>query len=155
MISPESPGEPAIAGRQTWMSVLAKARPERLEELLTTEQRPGCEFLRKPETGLVMVRGRIGGTGGLFNLGEIPVTRCRIRLADGTTGDAYVMGRSARHAELAALCDALLKRPENAPHMMRNVIMPLAREEAERRRAAGLKSAATKVDFLTLVRGDD
>ena len=31
-----------------------------------------------------MVRGRVGGTGAPFNLGEMSVTRCSVRLADGS-----------------------------------------------------------------------
>jgi alpha-D-ribose 1-methylphosphonate 5-triphosphate synthase subunit PhnG len=144
-----------MAGRQAWMSVLSKAPRQRLEALFAEERRPGFDYLRRPETGLIMIRGRMGGAGSPFNLGEAPVTRCSIRLSDGTRGDAYVMGRSARHAELAAVCDALLKRPQSGPLIMREVIEPLVREAAERRRVKGLKSAATKVDFFTLVRGDD
>ena len=32
--------------------------------------RPGHARVRGPETGMVMVRGRAGGSGGRFNLGE-------------------------------------------------------------------------------------
>jgi alpha-D-ribose 1-methylphosphonate 5-triphosphate synthase subunit PhnG len=141
--------------RGKWMSILAKAPLERLTALFPAEQHPSFDYLRKPETGLVMIRGRISGSGSPFNLGEAPVTRCSVRLSDGTRGDAYVMGRSTRHAEVAAVCDALLQRSETQAQLMREVIQPLTREKAERRREASRKSAATKVDFFTLVRGDD
>ena len=66
-------------------------------------------MIRPPETGLVMLRGRMGGTGGAFNLGEATVTRCAVRTAKGHEGHAYVMGRNHGHAKIAAVCDALLQ----------------------------------------------
>ena len=68
-----------------------------------------CDMIRPPETGLVMLRGRIGGTGSAFNLGEATVTRCAVRTVRGHEGHAYVMGRNHGHAKLAAVCDALLQ----------------------------------------------
>ena len=103
----------ARTARQRWMAVLARAPAAelaaRLDEVpggMPTHQR-----LRGPEVGLVMLRGRAGGTGDRFNLGEMTVTRCTVRTADGLVGHAYVTGRDARQAELAALADALLQDP--------------------------------------------
>lgn len=45
-----------------------------------------------------MVRGRIGGDGRPFNLGEGTVTRATVRLASGETGFAYHLGRDASKA---------------------------------------------------------
>ncbi len=70
--------------------------------------------MRGPEGGLVMVRGRAGGGGAPFNLGEMTVTRCTVRLGSGLVGHAYVAGREPRRAELAALVDALMQDPERA-----------------------------------------
>ena len=137
------------------MSVLASADTARLCELAPRENFPPFTYLRKPETGLIMLRGRIGGTGSPFNFGEMTVTRCAIRLADGTVGHAYVTGRSTQHAEIAALCDALLQRREDEQMVIRDVVRPLAEEDARRRRRVTAKSAATKVDFFTMVRGED
>ena len=92
-----------VAARRCWMSVLATAAPGDLERAWTGLADPQrYTFVRAPEVGLVMVRGRAGGTGVRFNLGELPVSRCSVRLADGTIGHAYVGGRSLRHAEIAA-----------------------------------------------------
>ncbi len=33
-----------------------------------------------PRPGMTLVRGRMGGTGSPFNLGEMTVTRCVVRL---------------------------------------------------------------------------
>ena len=139
--------------RQQWMSLLAQAKPARLAALFPRERFPHFAYLRKPETGLVMLRGRVGGTGSPFNMGEATVTRCAIRLDDGTVGHAFVMGRSPEHALGAAICDALLQGP--ASSLAETVIAPLARERAERERDLALKNAATKVDFFTMVRGED
>jgi alpha-D-ribose 1-methylphosphonate 5-triphosphate synthase subunit PhnG len=102
-----------------------------------------------------MVRGRAGGTGAPFNLGEMTVTRCTVELAEGAVGHAYVRGRRRRHAELAAVLDALLQDPTRRPALEADVLERLAAEQAGRRRAAEVKAAATRVDFLTLVRGED
>jgi alpha-D-ribose 1-methylphosphonate 5-triphosphate synthase subunit PhnG len=142
------------SARQHWMSLLASARAERLGTLFPPDRFPKFVYLRKPETGLVMVRGRLGGTGSPFNIGETTMTRCTIRLENGTTGHAFVMGRSHEHAVSAAVCDALLQGPDGAS-LTEKVVTPLAQERAERARETALKNAATKVDFFTMVRGDD
>jgi alpha-D-ribose 1-methylphosphonate 5-triphosphate synthase subunit PhnG len=149
--SPQSKKE--TTARQKWMSLLAGARKERLDTLFPRDRLPSFTYLRKPETGLVMLRGRQGGTGSPFNIGETTLTRCSIRLTNGAIGHAFVMGRSHEHAVSAAVCDALLQGSEN-PQLTEAVIKPLARERAERERQMALKNAATKVDFFTMVRGD-
>ena len=113
------------------------------------------EMLRSPETGLVMLRGRMGSTGAAFNLGEATVTRCAVRLKSGEEGHAYVMGRNASHAHLAAICDALLQTTEGAPEVRGKVLAPLEVKLQAERILASTKAAATKVDFFTMVRGDD
>ena len=104
-----------IATRQHWMSVLARAPSEAIEAGLTrVGPLPAWTRVRGPETGLVMVRGRAGGSGSPFNLGEMTVTRCTVRLDSGAAGHAYIAGRDERRAELAAVADALLQDPVNA-----------------------------------------
>lgn len=113
------------------------------------------DVLRGPETGIVMLRGRMGATGAAFNLGEATVTRCAVRLGDGWEGHAYVMGRNGAHARLAAICDALLQDPESGNTISERVIGPLEAKLRARQMEASTKAAATKVDFFTMVRGDD
>ena len=138
------------------MSVLAKADSDELETVWTELGRvPDYRVLRGPEVGLVMVRGRAGGTGARFNLGEMTVTRCTVELADGAVGHAYVRGRRRRHAEIAAVVDALFQDPTVRARVGERVVERLAAEQAARRRTAEARSAATRVDFLTLVRGED
>ncbi|CAN5166623.1 phosphonate C-P lyase system protein PhnG [soil metagenome] len=141
--------------RQTWMSVLAHASWPRLEALWAGEDVPGYIYLRKPETGLVMLRARIGGTGDPFNVGEASVTRCSVKIAGGNSGHAYIMGRASEHALTAALCDAQLQDPSHHARIMDRIIHSLAAERTEALLIEKLKTAATKVDFFTLVRGDD
>ncbi len=102
---------------------------------------------------MVMVRGRIGGTGQRFNLGEITVTRCTIALANGTVGTAYVAGGLPRATALAAVFDALLQTEGPGGPLATHIVAPMAQTQADRRHAAAAKAAATKVDFFTLVRG--
>ena len=144
-----------VERRQRWMSVLAKAEPQTIESLWdTVTDKPHWTLLRAPETGMVMVRARAGGTGRRFNMGEMTVTRCAVRLGNGDTGHAYIAGRDRRHAELAAVIDALLQDPERRMALERDIIEPLATQQQTARRTVAEKAAATKVDFFTMVRGE-
>jgi alpha-D-ribose 1-methylphosphonate 5-triphosphate synthase subunit PhnG len=136
------------------MAALANATFEHLQALALREPLPDHVALRAPETGLVMVRGRIGGTGAPFNVGEMTVTRCSVRLADGTIGHGYLAGRNGDHARLAAILDAMLQHPDHGLALFDRVIVPLEMRRDVRLRDRSAKSAATKVDFFTMVRGD-
>ncbi len=137
------------------MAVLAKADPAALEaHWAGLDPQPCYDRLRPAETGLVMVRGRIAGSGAPFNLGEMTMTRCSVRLEDGTTGFGHVAGRNRRHAELAALFDALLQDPARHEAIAGTLIEPLAQAQADRRAVRAAEAAATRVDFVTMVRGE-
>lgn len=143
------------AERRQWMGLLARAPEDELLRLWTAfDARPRFEWLRRPETGAVMVRGRMGAVGDAFNLGEMTVTRASLALEDGSVGHAYVQGRSKAKAEAAALIDALMQT-DVATGLRRAVLEPLSdRLDAARRARAG-KAAATRVEFFTLARGED
>jgi alpha-D-ribose 1-methylphosphonate 5-triphosphate synthase subunit PhnG len=144
-----------IDTRQGWMSLLAKAPAKALARYWAAlDMAPAFTWLRTPEIGGVMVRGRMGGTGGPFNLGEMTVTRCALSLEDGTVGHAYVQGRDKEKARQAALLDALMQTVA-ADTVRAKVLEPLAAELAEKAEARAAKAAATKVDFFTMVRGED
>jgi alpha-D-ribose 1-methylphosphonate 5-triphosphate synthase subunit PhnG len=159
--------EPAAgeAPRRRWMSVLAKAETAELESAWDgLTEKPAYDWLRQPEVGMVMVRARAGGTGGRFNLGQMTVTRCALRLSEGgadggaesgIVGLGYVQGRSKRHAELAAVFDALLQDEARRGVLEGRVIAPLEAAHAERRDARSRKANSTKVNFFTLVRGEN
>lgn len=138
--------------RPSWMGMLARAKAQRLAQLLP--DLPAHSFLRAPEVGAVMVRGRIGGVGQPFNLGEMTITRCTISLTAGAVGHACVQGRDKAHAVRAAAVDALMQT-DQAKAVHATVLAPLAAEETARRGLRAAKAAATKVDFFTLVRGED
>lgn len=141
--------------RKGWMGLLAKAPAGRVAALLDTAgARPDFTWLRPPEIGSVMVQGRAGGTGAPFNLGEMTVTRCALKLAGGEVGHAYVQGRRKPDAEAAALVDALMQTGR-ADTLRAHVIAPLEAERASAARNRATKAAATKVEFFTLVRGED
>ena len=151
---PTSTGtDPQIAARQRWMGVLARAEDGALEAAWTgLAERPEYRVLRPPETGLVMVRGRMGGTGSAFNMGEMSATRCAVQLEGGTVGIAWVAGRSARHAELAAAFDALLQQPERRDRLEETVIAPLESAERARREEDRANAASSRVEFFTMAR---
>lgn len=138
--------------RQHWLGLLAATELRLFEDAFRSLRVPEFIWLRRPETGLVMVRGRIGGTGDRFNLGEVTVTRCTLRLASGQSGYACVRGRSHRHAELAAKADAMLQCATLAEKVTVLLLSPALdareRERAQRER----KAQSTRVDFLTLAR---
>jgi len=142
------PPDQPHAARRRWMSVLARARADELGERLGAL--PDYRVLRGPEAGLVMVRGRTGGAGAPFNLGEMTATRCSVRTDTGHVGHAYVAGRDERLAELAALADALLQDPTRQPALLANLIEPLAAAQQTRRDAVAAKAAATRVQFFAM-----
>lgn len=139
------------AARRRWMGVLARADADAIAaRLAEAPALPRHVRLRGPETGLVMTRGRQGGDGSPFNLGEMTVTRCSVRLADGPVGHAYVAGRDARQAELAAVIDAALQDPARHEALLAVVIEPLAEAQAARAAREAAKAAATRVEFFTM-----
>ncbi|MEM9541458.1 MAG: phosphonate C-P lyase system protein PhnG [Cyanobacteria bacterium P01_E01_bin.42] len=139
--------------RQHWMATLAKSSPEDLEERVKTlGELPEYRFLRSPEIGLTMVRGRAGGTGQIFNLGEMTMVRC-VAIVEERTGFGYVAGRSRRHAELAAVCDALLQHPDWCDRVRESVIEPLQKELERQKDIQQRQTESTKVNFFTLLRG--
>jgi len=103
---------------------------------------------------MTLVRGRMGGTGAPFNLGEMSVTRCVVRLADGSTGYSYRAGRDKRQAELAALADAHLQGPQQS-RWLNELIEPLAAAQARSAAQKAAETATTRVEFFTLLRGED
>ena len=134
------------------LGLLARADSGRVAALMPVL--PELRVLRAPEIGTVMVRGRAGGTGAPFNLGEMTVTRASVQLDCGTVGHGYVQGRSKDHALRAAAADALLQTGA-ATRIEADLLAPLAAEEQARRNARAARAAATKVEFFTLVRGED
>jgi alpha-D-ribose 1-methylphosphonate 5-triphosphate synthase subunit PhnG len=142
------------ARRQAAMAVLAHSDAADIAGQLDGFAVPAHENLREPENGLVMVRGRIGGDGAPFNLGEATVSRAAVRLATGEVGFGYTLGRDRDKARMIALCDALIQTADHAAAVEAQVLAPLrARVTAERARKAA-ETAATRVDFYTLVRGE-
>jgi alpha-D-ribose 1-methylphosphonate 5-triphosphate synthase subunit PhnG len=138
------------------MALLARAHAGEIAQGLAAVVDPlRYVELRPVATGLVMVRGRIGGDGARFNLGEATVTRAAVRMESGEVGFSYLLGRDQNKARLAAVCDALWQSERRRDAIERHVLAPirgrLERERAEKREQA----AATRVDFFTLVRGED
>jgi alpha-D-ribose 1-methylphosphonate 5-triphosphate synthase subunit PhnG len=141
--------------RAGWISLLAKAPDATLTEAVRQYgELPQYEWLRRPDSGLAMVRARAGGTGAQFNLGEMSVTRCAVRLGTGQMGVAYVAGRNARHAELAAVFDAMMQT-QASQKVEQIVLHPIKLALAAKLAEAQAQAQATKVEFMTMVRGED
>ena len=158
MVTPE-PTTPDRQGatplpRADWLSLLACAQASTLIDLLAPWAPMARIWLRRPETGLVMVQARAGGSGERFNLGEMSATRCTLRLTDcGSTGVGWVAGRDAQHAEAIALADALLQSTAHAARVQSTVIEPLHEARQTALMAAAQRAAATRVEFFTMTRG--
>ena len=141
--------------RSRWMALLARAPVELLEQALGDQVNNPPQWLRKPETGLMMVEARAGGTGERFNFGEISITRCALRLsdaqADGPVGIAYVLGRSHKHARLAAMIDAIfLATPDEA--LQEKILTPIKHHLHAQSLARAEKAESSKVEFFTVAR---
>lgn len=143
------------AARKEWLGLLARSPADEIARLwVSLRMIPEHTQLRAPEIGGVMVRGRAGAVGAAFNLGEMTVTRASVRLADGTVGHGYVQGRGKDHALQAALIDALMQTAA-AGDLEVGLLAPLRAAMAKRKTDRAAKAAATKVDFFTMVRGED
>jgi len=144
--------------RKARLSLLAAAPTDRMLRLwasfLGDAGPPEAMMLRGPEIGTVMVRGRTGAKGAAFNLGEMTVTRCSVRLSSGRVGHGHVQGRHPEAARAIALIDALAE--DGAADRIETCILAPLRDErrAEKAARAG-KAAATKVEFFTMVRGEN
>jgi alpha-D-ribose 1-methylphosphonate 5-triphosphate synthase subunit PhnG len=149
--------EPSVNDtRKAWLSVLSKAKSE---DILALWQRAAlathadtAQVLRPPETGMVMVRGRTGGAGDAFNLGEMTVTRCAMRLSSGQAGIGYVAGRNKQHAKIAALVDAMMQSDAYRSQVATAIVAPLKAVADARRTEISRKAKATQVEFFTMVR---
>jgi alpha-D-ribose 1-methylphosphonate 5-triphosphate synthase subunit PhnG len=142
------------AQRNAAMSVLAHSDAAEIASRLDALALPDHEILREPENGLVMVRGRIGGDGAPFNLGEATVSRAAVRLSTGEVGFGYTLGRDRKKARMIALCDALMQSNEFADAVEAEVIAPLRTQLISIRNRTAAETAATRVDFYTMVRGE-
>jgi len=143
-----------LSPRQQWIGVLARAQLNELQPHEAALKDAEYQLIRAPEIGMTLVRGRMGGDGAAFNVGEMSVTRCVVRLADGRTGYSYLAGRDKLHAELAALADAHLQGTQPSLWLS-DLITALANAQTQRRAQKEADTAATKVEFFTLVRGEN
>ncbi|GAA3056216.1 phosphonate C-P lyase system protein PhnG [Rhizobium viscosum] len=143
-------------GRKRTVDLLARAETQ---ELLAAwdalAEKPAAQSVRGPETGLVMVRGRIGGGGAPFNLGEVTVTRATVRLASGSVGHAQALGTDREKARLSAIFDALWQEEATKGFVEEKLLSPIARRIAEDNNRKAEETSATRVDFFTMVRGED
>jgi alpha-D-ribose 1-methylphosphonate 5-triphosphate synthase subunit PhnG len=144
------------ASRQRRLSVLAKAPAG---ELVSCWKRtgldPSVELLRGPESGLVALQGRAGGTGQPFHVGEMSATRVTVRIGSGQVGHAMISGRDTRKAQLVAVIDALAQDPAQAEMIERVIVAPLEQLASEADAMLRQETAATRVNFFTMVRGED
>jgi alpha-D-ribose 1-methylphosphonate 5-triphosphate synthase subunit PhnG len=142
--------------RKRIVDLLANATRSELEAALEGHGGiPDHALLRGPETGLVMIRGRIGGGGAPFNLGEASMSRASIRLTDGRVGHGYRLGTDRKAATLAAIVDALTQDAIALALFEAGLFTQISARLDQEARQTLEETAATKVDFFTMVRGED
>lgn len=140
--------------RKEWIGLLASADPEWLEQQKNSlGLNPKPDFMVRPESGMIMMQARQDGAGPRFNLGEVTVSRCILKL-DGVMGYAMIMGSDLRHAELAALFDAMLQMPDPGPDLWETLVPELRRKQKECRDKEALDARSSKVEFFTMKRGE-
>jgi alpha-D-ribose 1-methylphosphonate 5-triphosphate synthase subunit PhnG len=150
------PRPPAESARRTTLAILARANRQELADAWERlSPQPTFETVRRPELGLMMVRGRIGGGGAPFNLGEVTVTRCAVVMESGEVGYGNVLGRDAGRAELVARFDALAQSNRYRDYVEKSLLDPVAERARRDDDAARRETAATRVNFFTMVRGED
>jgi alpha-D-ribose 1-methylphosphonate 5-triphosphate synthase subunit PhnG len=153
-MSTRDEGDGGKARRKAAMAVLVLADAAEIAAHLDAVAVPAYENLREAENGLVMARGRIGGDGAPFNLGEATISRAAVRLASGEVGFGYTLGRDRDKARMIALCDALVQSRDFADSVEAKVIAPLRATISARHAQRAAEAAATRVDFYTMVRGE-
>jgi alpha-D-ribose 1-methylphosphonate 5-triphosphate synthase subunit PhnG len=148
--------ELAQSTQQRWMAAIAFASETLLENAWASlDSQPAYRLLRPVEIGMTLLRGRIGGSGSAFNFGEATMTRAAVALEGGEQGFAYLLGRKARKAELAAVFHAMLQNPGQRAVIEARVIEPAEAARRDMIAAEQAAIAATRVNFATLVRGND
>lgn len=145
--------DPDRQRRKAAMAVLVHAQAAEIAALLAETGTPKYETLRAQQ-GLVMMRGRIGGDGAPFNLGEATVARAAVRLESGEVGFGYALGRDEQKAGLIAICDAMIQSQNHRDAVEQRIVTPLEKKLSEVRAHQAAKTAATRVDFYTMVRGE-
>nr|WP_320193242.1 phosphonate C-P lyase system protein PhnG [uncultured Desulfobacter sp.] len=140
--------------RKEWIGLLGSADPHWLEQ---QKESLGLDLtadvMVQPETGMIMMQARQDGAGPRFNLGEVTVSRCILKL-DGVMGYAMVMGCNLQHAKLAALFDAMFQMPNTGDSLRKNLVPELRRMKKERRDKEAWDVRSSKVEFFTMKRGE-
>ncbi|MCF8182493.1 MAG: phosphonate C-P lyase system protein PhnG [Burkholderiaceae bacterium] len=143
--------------RKEWMALLARAPNALLDDIVgphIAAAQP--RWLRRPETGLMMIQARVGGSGERFNLGEVTVTRCALRLGEmddaSPVGVSYVLGRDHRQAQLAAIADALLQDATHHGDLEVRLLEPIRQSLMQKQSTRHARAQTTKVDFFTVAR---
>jgi alpha-D-ribose 1-methylphosphonate 5-triphosphate synthase subunit PhnG len=139
--------------RRRLLAILAAATAAELAEAVRRVGGDGRSVtdLKPTETGLVMLRGRIGGDGAAFNVGEATVTRAVVCIAGGEIGHGYRLGRDKAATRHAAILDAIWQSPARTTFEAQ-VLVPIRRRIAADRERVSREAAATRVDFFTLAR---
>ena len=146
-------GHPAAPDRAGWLALLARATRNELDDAIAScSDVPEFVWLRAPQTGLVMVQGRVGGNGERFNLGETTVTRCTLRQHDGIVGTGYVLGRDAGRAARVARVDALMQMPRHRHTITAGALAAISRRLAATAAQLDADTAGSRVEFFTMVR---
>ena len=141
--------------RQNWIRILSGADTSRLIlEYKKLAISVPHTTISGPETGLIMVQARADGSGPRFNLGEMSVSKCLLKVDDRYLGYGMVMGSEPEHARLAALFDGLLQHPDFSSQLKRDLIQKLEQEQKEAEKKMTQETGKSRVEFFTMKRGE-
>lgn len=135
--------------RRMRTEVLVEADPNVAVELAElVEREVSATEIVAPHQGLVMCQVRETARNARFYLGEVLVTECRVRIADGE-GLGVLIGTDAAHARALAVIDAAFaqKRPLACLPELERRIEAAQDSLTCRRRSEDARTYVSRVEF--------
>ena len=152
MVSRFSEEDELQEARRDWLATLVRV-PASEVIAASNEFDFSVVILKGPEVGLLMINGRIHSTGRPFHLGEVSLTKCVLRDDQGLLGYGHIIGRNKQQAKAIALFDLALQRNDSAEAAL--VRLNAWKEDVAEIDAMESEAVEeTRVDFLTMVRGE-
>ena len=152
MVSRFSKEDELQEARRDWLATLVRV-PASEVIAASNEFDFSVVILKGPEVGLLMINGRIHSTGRPFHLGEVSLTKCVLKDDQGLLGYGHIIGRNKQQAKAIALFDLALQRNDSAEAAL--VRLNAWKEDVAEIDAMESEAVEeTRVDFLTMVRGE-
>lgn len=144
--------------RTQWLGLFSRSSDQTLSTILTRlglnpdPDLQAAVWIRPVETGLMQVLARADGMGSPFCFQETTSTRASIRLPQGQTGHAMILGHRTEHCKRVAWLDAKMQDPSFRDSLGTQLIECLQDEERRLRAERMAAAEQTRVEFFTLAR---